>query len=172
MFFLYTNKNIFLMNYYLPEYIWQHIDNYMGNYYNMGDDLYGYEWINFNNQSHRDRDQPAMIYSNGMKMWYQNNQIHRDRDLPAIINKDTRQWLQHDKLHRDNDRPAFIDIHGTKQWYQHNMLHRNYDLPAIISANGSKMWYQNHQLHRKNLPAIIRLDGSYEWYIHGKAILN
>jgi hypothetical protein len=38
---------------------------------------------NHNGEIHRD-DGPAVIYSDGMKMWYRNDELHRE-DGPAII---------------------------------------------------------------------------------------
>jgi hypothetical protein len=42
-------------------------------------------WRNSAGQLHRDNDQPAIIYSDGSKKWYQNGKLHRDNDQPAII---------------------------------------------------------------------------------------
>src|SRR4029078_5296143 len=56
---------------------------------------------------HRDGDQPAFIYANGTKVWYQNGQRHRDGDQPAFIYADgSKQWYQKGQRHRDGDQPA------------------------------------------------------------------
>ncbi len=89
-------------------------------------------------------DQPAIIYSNGVRQWYQNGKIHRDNDQPAIIYANgKREWYQNDKCHRDNDQPAIICKNGALGWYQNGKIHRDNDQPAIIYADGKREWYQN-----------------------------
>ena len=52
-------------------------------------------------------DKPAVILSDGTKIWYQNNRFHRDSDLPAVIFFSGRQeWWVNGKLHRDDNKPA------------------------------------------------------------------
>jgi len=47
-----------------------------------------------NDKYHREKDKPAIIWSNGDMDWYKNGIQHRDRDLPAIINENgTMIWL-------------------------------------------------------------------------------
>ena len=51
-----------------------------------------------NNQFHSYNDQPAIIYANGAKKWFQHGSYHRDNDQPAIIWADgTKLWYQHGK---------------------------------------------------------------------------
>ena len=38
-----------------------------------------------NHRLHRDRDKPAVIYSNGTRRYYKNGELHRDEDKPAVI---------------------------------------------------------------------------------------
>lgn len=97
---------------------------------------------------------PAVIYTNGSKVWYQNG-----------------------KCHRDNDLPASISANGDQYWYQNGKRHRDNDLPAIIKANGDQYWYQNGELHRDKvdnsysaLPAIICTNGYAAWCINGRRI--
>jgi hypothetical protein len=53
-------------------------------------------WRNKHGQLHRDGDQPASIWADGTKMWYQNGDLHHDGDQPAIIwTNGTREWYQH-----------------------------------------------------------------------------
>ncbi len=121
---------------------------------------------------HRDNDQPAVIYVNGTRRWYQHGRLHRNDDLPAEIWDDgTQNWYQHGYKHRDNDRPAVIYNSGVQMWYQHGKLHRDNDLPAVIYTNGTQMWYQHGKLHRDNdLPAVIYSDGAVEYWINDKRI--
>jgi len=65
----------------------------------------------------RDGDQPAIVYKNGKKEWYQNG-----------------------KLHRDGDKPAVIDADGTQRWYQNGELHRKLGLPVIFPGSN---WSDN-----------------------------
>ncbi len=103
-------------------------------------------------------DQPAIIYSNGRREWYQNDKYHRDNDQPAIIySNGTQEWYQNGNRHRDNDQPAYIHANGKREWYQNNKWHRDNDQPAIIHPNGSLGWYQNGNIHRDNV--IIYADG-------------
>ena len=72
---------------------------------------------------HSLNDQPALIYTNGNKYWYQNSKLHRDNDLPAIIY-----------------------ANGEQRWYQNGQRHGDGpdgQQPAIIGVNGGKIWYQN-----------------------------
>jgi len=43
-----------------------------------------------NGQSHRDKDLPAMVYSDGDMAWFKNGLSHRENNLPAIIYSDGR----------------------------------------------------------------------------------
>ena len=78
---------------------------------------YKTEWLNFNNQLHRE-DGPAIEKINGTKLWFINGQRHRE------------------------DGPAVEYSNGTKYWYKNGQLHRE-DGPAIEYANGDKYWYLN-----------------------------
>jgi hypothetical protein len=65
--------------------------------------------FHYQNRCHSFNDQPAIIYVNGTKEWYQHGLFHRDNDQPAIISASgSKGWYQHGKLHRDNDQPAII----------------------------------------------------------------
>ena len=74
-------------------------------------------------------------------MIYKNGKFHRD-DGPAVIYSDgSKVWYKNDKLHRD-DGPAVIDTDGYKVWYKNGERHRD-DGPAIIYSDGRKIWYKN-----------------------------
>ena len=70
-----------------------------------------------NEKLHRE-DGPAIIVSNGSKVWYRNSLCHRD------------------------DGPGVIDSDGFKAWYKNGLYHRD-DGPAIIHNDGTKEWYKN-----------------------------
>ena len=89
------------------------------------------------------RDLPAAEYTNGDKEWYWHDELHRDCDLPAVIRANDSFWYWHGKLHRENDQPAIISAEGVKYWCWNNGLHRDCDLPAIEFANGKKCWYKH-----------------------------
>ncbi len=100
----------------------------------------------FCDQLHRDNDQPATIYANGMRKWYWLGKLHRDNDQPAVIYTDgMRKWYWRGNLHRDNDLPAVIHNDGSQQWYQHGKIYRDNDKPAIIYADGTAEYWVNDQ---------------------------
>lgn len=96
-------------------------------------------------------------------------ELHSINDEPAIINTDgSKIWYCNDKIHRDNDLPAETWPDGTQVWYWNNQIHRDGDKPAFENEK-VKQWYKNGKLHRdNNLPAIIYSDGKEEYYINGK----
>ena len=77
------------------------------------------EWLNLDNQRHRE-DGPAVEYSDGDKSWWINDQRHRE-DGPAI------EWSN-----------------GDKEWWINGQKHCE-DGPAIEYANGHKEWWINGQ---------------------------
>ena len=61
-------------------------------------------------------DEPAVIYKDGTKVWYEDNKRHRDNG-PAFIGADgKKEWWQNDKLHRE-DGPAVTHPDGMQEWY-------------------------------------------------------
>ena len=101
-----------------------------------------------------------------------NGNLHREEDQPAIIYpNDTKKWYQNEKLHRDGDKPAIEYSNGSKEWYLHNERHRDGDKPAIEYSVGFKVWYQHGKRHREgDKPAAIYAYGSLEWWTNGKCI--
>lgn len=59
-------------------------------------------------------DQPAIIWSDGRKEWYDNGYLHRDNDLPAIVNGNHKEWCQHGQLHRIGG-PAIMGRYNDQQ---------------------------------------------------------
>jgi hypothetical protein len=52
--------------------------------------------------------------------FFYRGKFHSFNDQPAVIwTNGTKWWYQHGKLHRDNDQPAVIHVDGLKLWYQH-----------------------------------------------------
>jgi len=50
---------------------------------------------------HRDKDKPAIIYSNGDIAWFKNGEYHREKDKPAIIySNGSMTWFENGKLIR------------------------------------------------------------------------
>ena len=122
-----------------------------------------------NGKLHREDDQPAVEYADGLKYWYQNGSIHRDGDKPAILCANgTKEWYQNGIFHRDNDQPAFECVDGSRAWYQNGMLHRDGDKPAVMHEDGFKEWYQHGKRHRDgDKPAIEYPDGIGALFQHG-----
>jgi len=109
---------------------------------------------------------PALIFSDGCKVWYSNGKKHRE-DGPAIKYPDgTEEWGLHNRRHR-LDGPAVKRADGTKEWFLNGLRHR-VDAPAIKRTDGSKEWYLNGQRHSVDSPAIERADGTKEWYLNGR----
>ena len=104
------------------------------------------EYRNDRGQRHRDNDLPAVIWSNGDKLWYKNGQQHRD-----------------------GDRPAFERNDGLQEWWVNGVLHRDNDLPAIMCPSGINAWWVNGKVHREGgLPAI---DGEHKlWWLNGRKL--
>jgi hypothetical protein len=52
-------------------------------------DKYGYKRsFNSEGQLHSFYDQPALIYTNGIMVWYKDGKEHRDNGLPAVTDAD------------------------------------------------------------------------------------
>lgn len=58
----------------------------------------GVHYYNSNGRRHRDNDQPAIIFANGSRYWYEDGELHRD-NKPAIIRVDGYQaWYKGGKV--------------------------------------------------------------------------
>lgn len=89
-------------------------------------------------------DGPAVIFTNGDKIWYINGKIHR------------------------NDGPAIEFTDGTQEWYQNGELH-NENGPAIVWRNGDTMWFKNGNRHRVDgYAAQLDSISVRYWAINGK----
>lgn len=74
--------------------------------------------------------------------------IHRDNDEPAILWLDgTKEWWQNGYRHRNGDKPAVIRYDGEQEWYQYGTLHR-LDGPARITTTYKEYWERGKLLAR------------------------
>jgi hypothetical protein len=93
-----------------------------------------------NGQLHRE-DGPAIINTNGDKLWYLNDLLHRE-DGPAIERvNESKHWFLHGECHRA-DGPA-TEYKDHTRYYLYNKLHRT-DGPAVEWSNNSnsyQVWY-------------------------------
>src|SRR5436190_20529519 len=83
-----------------------------------------------NGLTHRDDDQPAVIWANGEEWWYQNGKRHRDGDQPAIIRRSRSQFCA-----QVDDLPIIKEFY-VQYWFKHGQIHRDNDKPALIDRNG------------------------------------
>lgn len=123
---------------------------------------------------HRE-DGPAIIepatYNNAKICWCRHEQLHRDNDEPAVIYfNGTKEWYQNGKRHRVGG-PAVTYKNGAEIWYQNGRQHRE-DGPAQTFPNGHLCWYRNGEKHRADGPAIIFPDGSTFWHYDGFPAFN
>jgi hypothetical protein len=82
----------------LSKYIEYEIEKYMGIY---EPDITIYNWTDTHGYIHRDLDQPAVIFSNGSKLWSQHGLVHRDRNQPELICDDgLKIWCRYDVVYR------------------------------------------------------------------------
>jgi hypothetical protein len=126
--------------------------------------LDGIVYVDYRGRRHR-VDGPAVVKSDGTRIWYQDDKRHRV-DGPAIeCANGTRIWYRDNKLHRV-DGPAVEWVNGIREWYQEGKRHRE-DGPAIEWSDGSREWYQEGKLHRVDGPAVDWVDGTREWYRDG-----
>lgn len=67
---------------------------------------------------HRE-DGPAVLRTNGTRMWYKNGKLHRDGGPALEFYDGSKEWWREGKRHRD-DGPAIIFTDGIKRWYTDN----------------------------------------------------
>ena len=66
------------------------------------------------NKLHSIYDEPAVIYDNGIKVWYYCGLIHRGNDLPAVNHKNILYgWWYYGKQQRENNLPYGLNTN----WY-------------------------------------------------------
>lgn len=118
--------------------------------------------------------------------WHKNGMTHRDNDQPAVIyyhhlneNISSQMWYKNDCLHRDNDNPAVISYDGNgiiicQEWMVNGKCHRD-KYPSVINKviPFYYQWCKNGLLHCDDGPAYVRFDKdgniiTKTWYINGK----
>ena len=121
------------------------------------------EWRH-NGQLHRDNDEPAVIFDDGERGWYQQGKRHRDNGPAVISNTGSSAYYQFGKLHRI-DGPAMINEFANRtEWWVNGKLHRE-DGPAIIDSHGV-CYYKHGELHRIDGPAYV-VGTTQQYYIEG-----
>ena len=77
------------------------------------------KYYNKDGKLHNINDKPAIVSSDGTRMWYHNGEKHRDGDKPAVIyGNGDKLFYKNNKLHRDNDKPAIIYYDGVCYWFK------------------------------------------------------
>ena len=79
-------------------------------------------WYNDSNEIHRDGDLPAMLYTDGTKVYYQHGQIHRLGDLPAIETSANKEYWSRNLINRQDNKPSIIMMNGTEHFYRHSQF--------------------------------------------------
>ena len=78
--------------------------------------------------------------SNGTIEYYKDDKLHRDSDLPAVIDSDGYKiWFNNGLRHRLNA-PAVEGPEGDKAYYVNGRLH-NENGPALINKFGKEEWH-------------------------------
>ena len=59
------------------------------------------------------------IINNYGRYYLKNNDFHREKDLPAVIWEDgSKFWLKNGSFHRDNGKPSHIYPSGKVAWWE------------------------------------------------------
>ena len=91
-------------------------------------------WSDVYGNPHRDNDRPAVIRSNGDRLWYRHGRLHRVGG-PALITRHGYYYHQDGEIHRDHDEPAAI-TRDSYTWYIHGVCRRSdTELPSNIYPN-------------------------------------
>lgn len=119
--------------------IWTSMD--FGNFYNYSNnyddkrldyDYYKkYRWLYID----RENGEPAVIKSDGTKMWYVDGFRNSVNDQPAVIRGDgTKVWYKNDLIHRDND-PAIVYPDGREEWWTNGVKREERELLKLKLKN-------------------------------------
>ena len=103
---------------------------------------------------------PPEVAEDGAKRWYDTyGRIHRDYDLPAIIHTDgTRVWRLHGDEARVFGKPDRVNPDGSMFWTRYGRYHRE-NGPAVIRADGTQEWWVGGQQTPARLAAEIHETG-------------
>lgn len=93
----------------------------------------GHRFSGIDRQLHSVDDEPAIVYNDGTKWWYDHDKVSRGGDKPAVVWwNGVQEWWVNNERHRDNG-PAVIypdtpDIHpelrGVEQYWEHGKMIR------------------------------------------------
>lgn len=119
-------------------------------------------WIQ-NGVIHREDDQPAMTYANGIKLWYFHGKQHRSGGLPAYEHPNgDKRWFVDGKKHRTGLLPAEVHPNGVNRWFKYG---REYNLEELTA-------YYSLLTHfgRLCLAKIILNKAKRKKWIHGELL--
>ena len=86
-------------------------------------------WRSLDGKPHNP-DGPAIIYDNGMSVWYEHGLLHRV-DGPAVVGADgSTQWWREGRLHRVGG-PAVVYPDGVRQWWVDGVLVGEKHAPSL-----------------------------------------
>lgn len=123
-------------------------------------DLY-HQTVLPNGWLHSVDDSPAHVDLNGAPMkWYTEGRLDRGGDQPAVIGTDgERLWFKAGNPYRENDQPTEVEMDGVFRWKnEDDELHRDHDKPALISLDRVE-FHRNGMLDREHdKPAFIGTD--------------
>lgn len=105
--------------------------------YNNHDD--GFAYWSINDKTHK-LDGPAIIYSNGTKIYYQYGKIHNLYGPAMIHSEGIVKYYVNGKKHRENG-PAIIGLKGYYEYWLDDKLHR-LDGPAVEYADRTKEYWR------------------------------
>lgn len=91
-------------------------------------------WFNSDGELHR-TDGPAVVYSDGMVIWYLNGKRHRTDGPAMTLSTGTEYWYVNDELHR-LDGPAQKQFNGLCRYFIHDVEY---------SAKEFKFWSKCHE---------------------------
>ena len=100
----------------------------------------GHSFQQTNGLLHSENDQPAVVYADGTRWWYDGGHVHRDGG------------------------PAVIHSNGVEEWWWHNRRHREggpavtYPATAAITPTlrGVKQWWTTGQMVREEVPPPVQ----------------
>jgi hypothetical protein len=118
-------------------------------------------------KSHAIQDPLLVKYGNGYEI---NGKLHRTDDPAVIYSNGEKNYYNDGNLHR-TDGPAVIYPWGGVEYYVDGQCHRT-DGPAIWLPDGYREYCIRGKRHRLDGPAIIYSDGDVEYWQNGVRIVN
>ena len=132
--------------------------------------------LNKDDYYHSYDDNAAVIYINGLKIWYKNGLVHRDLGPAVIFPFNLVAYYRNGVLRNDYGKPVRVlnELIDRKIYLctldENDRYHSYNNLPAFIQKdNKCCKWYKHGRIHRENdEPAIIYSTGVKMWYKDGK----